>query len=484
MPVPCFTTGIEGLDEILSGGFICGRSYLVRGGPGTGKTTLGLHFLTAGAANGETVLFISLEESEANIRQNASSSGFDVENVSFLDLSPTSDFFAESQSYDIFSSAEVEREPITVRIVDKVRELKPSRVFLDPLTQFRYLSSDLFQFRKQVLSFLRFLTESGATVLFTSEGSTEAPDDDLQFMADGVILLEAGSTQRKITVTKARSTNFMPGSHSMKLSDHGFTVFPRMTATGHVEKFVTEPLPSGIPELDELLGGGLNSGTVTLISGPSGVGKTTVGFQFMKETSGRGERSVVFSFEEEPEIMLRRCEALNIPVRKMIEKGTLEVIKIEPLQYSADEISKVIRYQVEEMKTRVVMIDSVIGYSLTLQGTDLVTHLHSLCKYLQKMGVAVFLISEMHTVTGTMQVSEHGISYLADSVLFLRYLELRKASGAVEVRKAIGILKKRLGDFDKTLRELEFTKYGLKVNRPMARLNTILGGLPAWEEVP
>lgn len=469
------STGIPGLDEILAGGFVPGRSYLVRGGPGSGKTTLGLHFLTAGAANGEKTLFITLEETEANIRRNAEARGFDLNGIQFLDLSPTSEFFAQVQTYDIFSSAEVERVPITEKIVERVTALKPQRVFLDPMTQFRYLATDVYQYRRQVLSFLRFLVEQGATVLFSSESSAEAPDDDLQFMSDGVLELSMEAQGRGVIIHKLRGSDFRAGRHAMRLTATGIEVYPRLLPEERKQEFVAETISSGVPELDELLNGGLERGTVTFITGPSGVGKTTLGLQFMKEAAGRGERSVVYTFEEEVEIMLRRAESINIPARTMIERGTLHVMKVEPLRWSPDEFAQLVRRQAEVEKTRVVMIDSVAGYQLAVRGENLTGHLHALCKYLQSHGVVVILIAEVTDVVGDFKVTEVGISYLADNVIFLRYLEING-----QLRKAIGVLKKRLSDFEKTLREYEITRYGIKVGKPLTELRGILKGAPEW----
>ncbi len=300
------STGIVGLDEVLNGGLIPGRAYLVRGGPGTGKTTLGFHFLTAGSVNGETVLFISLGEPEEQIRANAACQGFDLRGVHFLDLSPTPEFFAEVETYDIFSPAEVEREPTTRRIVETVRALKPSRVFIDSMTQFRYLSTDPFQFRKQALSFLRFLTEQGATVVFTSESSLEAPDEDLQFLADGVIELEFVDMERHVRVRKYRGSDFRAGEHALRLTERGMEVFPQLIPEAFTRPFVAETVSSGIPALDEMLNGGLERGTTTIITGPTGVGKTTLGLQFVKEAARRGERSVVFTFEESVPTLVAR----------------------------------------------------------------------------------------------------------------------------------------------------------------------------------
>lgn len=223
--------------------------------------------------------------------------------------------------------------------------------------------------------------------------------------------------------------------------------------------------------MDELLHGGLERGTITMISGPTGVGKTTFGLQFMKEAAGRGERSVVYTFEEQLETVLRRCESLNIPVRTMIRQGTLSVVPIEPLHFTPDEFARVVRREVEEQHAGIVMIDSVAGYRVSLRGEDTVTHLHAVSKYLQNMGVAVLLINEVTSIAGEFQVSDIGASYLADNIIFLRYLEL---SG--EIRKVIGVLKKRLSSFERTLREIEMTRYGIKVGKPLTNLQGILTG--------
>jgi circadian clock protein KaiC len=473
------STGIAGLDEILGGGLIPARAYLLRGGPGAGKTTVGLHFLTFGDPRVEKPLFITMGEPEEQIRKNARSIGFNLEGVKFLDLSPSSAFFTEIQSYDIFAPAEVEREPTTQQIIAQVDVLKPKRVFLDAMTQFRYLASDAFQFRKQTQSFLRFLIEQGATVLFTSEGSGEAPDDDLQFMADGVIHLDFTAEGRTLGVSKFRGSDFRSGLHTMKLSPTGVEVFPRLLPENYQREFVVEALPSGIPELDELLHGGLERGTISVISGPTGVGKTTLGLQFMKEAAGRGERSAVYSFEERIDTLLHRAEAVHIPVRAMIERGTLSVVQIEPLQWTPDEFARMVRCEVEEHRTQIVMLDSTAGYRVSLRSGDLVSHLHALGKYLQNMGVAVLLVSEVEAITGDFRATEAGISYLADNIVFLRYLEVQG-----ELRRAIGVLKKRLSSFERTLREIEISRYGIKVGKPLTELRGILRGTPEWVTPP
>ena len=473
------SSGVAGYDEILLGGFLPNRAYLIRGGPGTGKTILGLHYLTAGAAAGEPSLFISLGEPVEEIRKNAKMLGFNLDGVEFLDLSPTPEFFSEVQAYDIFAPAEVEREPMTKKITDAVESLKPKRVFADSMTQFRYLATDEFQFRKQVLSFLRFLIEQGATVLFTSESSATLPDDDLQFLADGVTTLDYAPEGRNISISKYRGSSFRGGPHAFIINEQGFRVFPRLLPVVHRREYAMETIPSGVPELDELLHGGIERGTITLVSGPSGVGKTTVSTQFMKEAAGRGERSVVFTFDESLDTFLTRSENIGISVHAMMEKGTLGVVQIEPLRYTPDEFANIVRAEVEENNARIVMVDSVSGYRLSLRGEDLTAHLHALGRYLKNMGVTMLLLTEVEHVTGEFRITDVGISYLADNVIFLRYLELRG-----EIRKAIGVLKKRTSDFEKTLREFSITRYGVKVGRPLTELRGLLRGVPEWTTEP
>lgn len=468
------STGVPGLDEILSGGFLSGRAYLVRGGPGSGKTTLGLHFLSA-AKSEEASLFITLTEPVQQLRRNAECLKIETENIHFLDLSPSPAFFTEVESYDIFSPSEVERAPIARKITTMINLLNPKRVFLDAMTQFRYLASDTYQFRQQVLSFLHFLKERDISLLFTSESSAEIPDDDLQFMADGIIHLWSESGVRFLEVTKFRGSQFAGGVHTYKLGATGMQVFPRLLPEAIGSRRPGEPISSGIPELDALLHGGIERNTITLLSGPSGVGKTTLGLQFMKEAAARGERSVVYTFEEEIDIILERCESINIPARSMVAAGTLQIFKIEPLQYTADEFARLVRLDVQNYETRLVMIDSIAGYSLSLRGEDLNAQLYALNKYLQRNGVTVFLIVETNEITGNFRVTEDRISYLSDNIIFMRYLEIRG-----EMRKAIGVLKKRLSKFEQTLREIEITSHGVKLGKPLSNLRGILSGTPEW----
>lgn len=470
------STGIAGLDEILSGGLVPERSYMVRGRPGTGKSVLCLHYLLDGVERGETSLYVNLEETEADIRQNAASLGMDAGGVEFLDLTPESSVFTEDETYDVFSPDEVEQQSLTETITERVRELEPDRVVIDPMTQLRYLTPDQYQFRKQVLALTRFFGQAGATLLFTSQAGEENSDEDLQFMADGVVELAYADTGRTIAVPKFRGSEIRGGEHTMRIRDAGIDVYPELVV-GESGEFVSESVSSGVPELDEQLHGGIERGTVTIISGPTGVGKTTTGAQFMKEAAGRGERSTIYMFEEVEHTFFSRCSSVNIPVAEMRDRGTLSVEEIEALDLSPQEFAQKVRADVEEEDSRIVMIDGINGYNLSIRGDEsaLRRRIHTLCRYLKSVGVTVILIDEVSSVTGEFEVTEGGISYIADNIVFLRHIEMNG-----ELRKVIGVLKKRTSDFQRTLREFEITEHGIKIGEPLTNLRGILRGTPEW----
>ncbi len=464
-------TGVRGFDEILHGGLIPRRAYLIRGGPGCGKTTLGLHFLIDNPDDDS--LFISLGESEQQLRENAERSGLAMDRVAVLDLSPerAGEF---NGSYSLLESWDVEGNAIHDEILAHVRERKPKRILIDSLSQMRYLSVDAFQFRKQALSLLRTLTSEGATVVFTSEQGPEADDEALPFLSDGVITLEQTEHGRRCSITKLRGSSFAEGRHYYQLGSGGMTLYPRLVPDRHGRTIEHEQLGSGMPEFDDLTHGGLERGTVTLVSGPSGVGKTTLGAQLMSEAARRGERSVIYCFDEGSSTFFTRCRQVGIPVDDMVESGKLRFEAVEPLHYNPDQFAACVRQEVEERGTTMVMIDSLSGFHQSVRGEELQERVHAQCRYLVNMGVTVILVNEIFSITGVQaRVTEYGLSYLADNIIMLRYLELRG-----ELRKSIGVLKKRAGSFERTLRDFEITAKGVVVGSPLSDLRGILSGTP------
>lgn len=470
------STGVDGLDDVLHGGLIPERGYMVAGRPGTGKTILGIHFLVAGRDRGEDCLYVHLEEDEADIRANAASLGFDLDGIEFLDLTPDGDVASDTR-YDVFTPGEVEGDAVTDAIQARIDAASPTRVFVDPLTHFRRLATDEEQFRVQVLDLMGRFTDAGATVLFTSQATATTPDDDLQFLSDGTIELARMDGDRTITVPKFRGSDSASGHHGLRITGEGLVVSPILTPGNTTARFTNETISSGIPEVDDLLHGGIERGTITLLSGPSGVGKTTLGTQLMEEAASRGERSVIYTFEETRDTLFTRCDALGIPAREMEAAGTLSVEPVEALQRSASEFAAMVRHEVEAEGARIVMIDGIDGFRLSIRGpnADMERELNSLGRYLKNRGVAVVLVDSVGTITGDFQPTSQGVSYLADSIVFLRYLEMRG-----ELRKAIGVLKKRTSGFERTLREFEITTDGIVVGEPLTNLRGILSGTPEF----
>jgi len=471
MEIASVYTGVAGLDTVLREGLPAKRTYLIRGGPGSGKTTLGMHFL---AGQTGACQLITMGEDAAQLRDDARRIGLDLDDVTILDASPSGDDVTEARGSDIFPSMETERSPLIDRIVESVREVRPEFVFIDSLTQFRYLAPDAFQFRKQVLTLMRFLTGMGATVLFASEGGAEAPDEDLQFIADGIIEVRRTAYRREIEVQKLRGADYASGAHTLRVGATGMTVYPRLVPDAHRQTVPIQTVSLGLGDLDALLGGGLETGTVTMISGPTGVGKTTLGMHIAEAAASRGDRVAVYSFEENSATLRKRCADIGQDLEPLERDGLMSVFPVAPLRHTPDELDHMVRREVEANDTRLVMIDSLQGYNLAMQGEHLVERLHGLLRYLLNMGVTVLVSDEISTVTGeSFQVSERGISFLADTVIVLRYLELRG-----EMRKAIGVLKKRTGDFERTLREFAITSAGVRVGPPLTQLRGIISGIP------
>lgn len=467
------TSGITGLDHILGGGFLPHRSYIVRGGPGSGKTTLGLHFLTAEPDTRS--LFISMGEDDQQLRADAERQGLNLDNVSIVDLSPSSTTLEDSEPYRIMAPEDAEDPGLPTQICEAFERVDPKRVFIDSLTYLKYFSPDAYQYRKQVISLLRFLTSRGATVICTAEQINAGRDaGELGFLADGIVTLDQDEARRFLEVTKFRGSSFSPGKHSIKLGGTGMHCFPRLEPGAHGANFDQTTMPSGIADLDRQLKGGLTRGTVTIITGPTGVGKTSLGIQFMKTACEQGQRTVVYTFEEMASTLTSRIEGINIPLTELIASGAFAIDEVEPLHYSADEFAARVRQEVEEHGTRIIMIDSLAGYKLSIGGDNVTRRLHALCRYLVNMGVTVILLNEVEAVTGgDVRTTELGVSYLADTVVLLRYMEMKG-----EIRKAIGVLKKRTGDFEKSLREFDITPGGITVGKELKGLKGILRGEP------
>ncbi len=465
--------GIAELDDILQGGLLQHKSYLLKGGAGTGKSTVGYLFLQNGNEKKEKTMLITLGESSDNIKNNISRLGINLDATHFLDLSPGIQDYSKKNNYSIFSPIEVEAEPIVEKITDAIKKYKPNRVMIDSLTMLKYIYQDQFQYKNMALSLIRYVCSSGATLLMIAETHQSFTDDESEFWVDGVIQLTYSADWRRLKVNKFRGSGFSEGDHAMKISNNGVEVFPRLRPEKYIRQYKSEPLSSGISELDIMLQGGIEKGTISMISGPTGVGKTNLGIQFMKESASRNKRSVMYSFEESVDVIIKRSKLIGVPVAEMIDAGKLEIISVEPFSYSPDEFAMKVRKDIEKNGTEIVMIDSIGGYSLTVRAENALERFHGLCIYMSNMGVTSFVVSETSRVAGEFSTSNLPASYLADNIIFLRYLELDGS-----LNKSIGILKKRMSDFERTIREFAITSDGIRVGKPLSNIRGILSGSP------
>lgn len=483
MAEPRLPTGIPGLDEILNGGLIPQRSYLLVGAAGSGKTVFSFEWLRQGRRAGERLLYITLTEPAGEIERNMATFGWESQNIEFLDLTPQADADETGEEYHVFAPSEVEQVPVWQAIYQAVKEKQPQRLVIDSVTQLRHLSTDEYQFRKKILALVGFLNRSGCTSLLSFETSELERDTAVSLAVDGLIRLRAEISPsrviglRSVQVEKFRGSDFMSGLHPMRITGEGLHVFPhRIEAIGGNPP-LGQKLSSGIPQLDELLGGGIESGTTTIITGPSGVGKTTLGVQFLTSGILRGQRAILFTFEEAVESIQMRARGLGAPLEPLLDAGILRIVRLNPMEQYPDEFLGMVRAAVDGEGASLVMIDSLRGYQLEMEqfGTPL-THIHNLVHYLYRRGVTSFLVNEVEYITGSLRATELGVSHLSDNILLLRYAEY-----AGQVIKVIACLKKRLGDFQADLRELRITPEGIQVGEKLENLRGVLTGVPQYE---
>ena len=470
--------GVKGLDDITAGGLARGRLYLLEGSPGTGKTTIATQFLMAGAAAGESALYITLSETEDELRASAASHGWSLDGIDLFELVPPDSLLDEDQQQSLLYSSDLELGETTRRIFEAFEKVKPVRVVLDSLSEIRLLAQSSLRYRRQILALKHYFARSGATVLMLDDLSSEANDRTMHSVAHGVIRLEElspeyGAERRRLRVIKYRGQRYRGGNHDFVIDTGGVRVFPRLVSAEHRSSFEREVLPSESVELNALLGGGVERGSSVLILGPAGTGKSLLALHFVVGAIHRGEQAAMFVFDEELGLLFERAKGLGIQLQEMVDSGRLIIEQVDAAELTPGELSARVRHCVEESGARTVVIDSLNGYQAAMpEEQSLILHMHEMLQYLNRQGASTFLTVAQHGLVGDMK-SPVNVTYLADTVVLLRYFEARG-----RVRRAISVIKKRTSAHEDTIREYKIESKGIVIGQPLMNLQGVLRGVP------
>jgi circadian clock protein KaiC len=480
-------TGIEGLDEVLGGGLPTRCFYLIQGDPGSGKTTLALQFLLEGIKRGESVFYITLSETKRELAKVAHSHGWSLEGIAMLELAALEPWLRAEAQTTVFRPSEIELGEVTSLILEQLAAVKPVRVVFDSLSEFRLIAETPLRYRRQLLALKQEFARHGSTVLLLDdkmETSRIGTDPHVLSLTHGVVDMEQlspeyGASRRRLRVLKMRGVKFREGFHDYAIVTGGVRVFPRPAPDDHTGHYEPEPVSSGLPALDKMLGGGLDRGTTTLVIGPAGTGKSTLALRYVEQRALKGEKSMMFVFDETRSLLLNRSKALGMDIRSYVAAGLVSLQQVDPAELSPGEFAVRVRKGVEA-GCRTVVIDSLNGYLNAMPGEHYLTNqLHELCLFLNQRRVMTILIIAQHGTRSTFEAPVD-ISYLADTVVSLRFFESQG-----EVKQALAVVKKRSGDHEKAIREFSLRSgKGIRVGRPLKDFHGILTGVPSFKGSP
>lgn len=473
-------TGVDGLDEILGGGLPRHRIYLLDGEPGTGKTTIALQFLLEGHAHGERGLYVTLSETAEELRDAATSHGWALDGIEIVELSAVQEDSTD-ETYTLFHPAEVELQQTVEAVLAEVERHRPARIVFDSLSEMRMLARDPLRFRRQILALKQYFVGRECTVLLLDDRTHPNGDLQLQSLAHGVVLLEHlamdyGAERRRLQVMKLRGVRFRGGYHDFRIRTGGVEVYPRILNTGEQRKTDNQTTSSGSAELDALLGGGIVAGTSTVLMGSAGTGKSVLALQYAHTAASAGHRARAYLFDERLSTALVRAHGLGIDTSSTVSDGRLSMCQIEPTQMSPGEFAQDVVRAVEEGGVKLIIIDSLNGYMQAMPSERLlIVQIHELLSYLSRRGVTIIMTLVQHGVFGGAIDQAAEVSYVADTVVLMRYFEY-----AGSVRRAISVVKKRTGSHEQTIREFVVGPGGLRVGEPLHEFRGVLTGVPEY----
>ncbi|MHB1332658.1 MAG: ATPase domain-containing protein [Sulfuriferula sp.] len=473
--------GVGGLDEILRGGLTGDRLYLIEGMPGSGKTTMALQFLLEGVRRGGPVLYITLSETEAELQSVAASHDWNLDGIHIHEVIASEDLLDPAQQHTMFHPSEVELGDTTKDISSIVETIKPTRLVIDSLSELRLLSSNPLRYRRQILAYKQFFARRACTVLMLDD-RPDTHDMQIRSIAHGVISLDQtesdyGVGRRRVRIIKFRGVDFRGGFHDYKIQRGGVLVYPRLVAAETRILESLQQVSSGVAALDTQLGGGLEEGTSTIISGPPGTGKSALSTQFVMAAVNRGDKAAMFIFEESVNVLFNRSKGIGVPLQDAFNEGSVAIHQIDPAEMSPGEFTHLVRTAVEKNNTKLVVIDSLNGYLNAMPDEHFLSlHMHELLAYLGQQGVTTILIGVHDGMIGSAMSSAIEASYLADNVLLLRHFEYKG-----EVRQAVSVFKKRISRHERAIREYFITDKGVHVGEILQQFHGVLTGIPTFE---
>jgi circadian clock protein KaiC len=476
-----FATGIGGLDDILGGGLARNHLYLLEGDPGTGKTTIAMQFLMEGARRGQKGLYVTLSESKVELLEIADSHGWSLEEIEIFELAPDEEQLKPDAQYTVFNPSEIELADTTNAVLAEVERHQPARVVFDSLSELRLLARDSLRYRRQILGLKGYFSGRKCTVLLLDDRTAEGHDLQLQSIAHGVIMLESvereyGIKRRRLEVKKMRGARFREGFHDYSIKRGGVEVYPRLVASEHLLTFEPSQLKSGIVALDTLLGGGLDSGTSTLLLGPAGCGKSTIAARYAVSAVEQGGCAALFTFDETLSTLVIRGKGLGLDIKKHVDSGSLVLRQVDAAELSPGQFVHEIRQLVEKQDLKLLIIDSLNGFLNAMPGERfLAMQMHEMLSYLSQKGVTTLMTVAQHGFVGANIDTPVDVSYLADTVLLFRYFE---AGG--EVRQALSVIKKRSGEHERTIRELLMKNGTILVGSVLTEFDGVLTGTPTY----
>jgi circadian clock protein KaiC len=413
--------------------------------------------------------------------RSAASHGWTLDpRVDVFELQPPDSVLDPNQTQSLLYSSDLELGETVKMVFAAVDRTKPSRIVLDSLSEIRLLAQNSLRYRRQLLAMKHYFARSGATVLALDDLTADANDKTAHSIAHGVVRLEEltpdyGAERRRLRVMKYRGQVFRGGFHDFSIKTGGLEVYPRLVSGEHRKEREVRIVSSGNAELDALLGGGVESGSSTLILGPAGAGKSLLVFQFIAAACRKGETAALFAFDEELGLLFRRSRAMGIDLEGLVNKGSLHVTQVDTAEMSPGEFAHRVQNEVTNNGARTVVIDSLNGYQQAMPHENyLVLHMHELLQFLNRQGASTFLTVAQHGLVGDMKTPVD-VTYLADAVILLRFFE-----AGSRVRRAVSVIKKRTGFHEDTIREFKITNRGLTLGDPLTGFHGVLRGVPIY----